>query len=138
MPRLAIFFPFAFAFIIAVCTCTRKTTSAAQQFQDYYLHGIISSNEDTLKSYQFSYLHNGKFQYMVSQPDSDGSIIRNYYNGFCRTEHDTIFLFYKGGVSPPGVVDYIIKEASGGYLIQNFKGSNKRIFMRIFPRRHGR
>jgi hypothetical protein len=41
---------------------------------------------------------------------------------------NTTFLQFRH--APPALCPYLIKEISGGYLIQTFPGENKRIFLR--------
>jgi len=56
---------------------------------------------------------------------------------FFRQEYSMWFASYNKGLRPKEVTTYLIKEASGNYLIQPLTNSNKRMFLRIQRLGHG-
>jgi hypothetical protein len=62
------------------------------------------------------------FSYDIFEPGKTA-----LYSGHYTVSPDTIFLKFRG--VPPAIYPYLIKEMSGGYLIQTFPGQKKRIFL---------
>ena len=90
---------------------------------------IVAWNEDTVNSYLFL-LTKKRFYYKILSPDSNNKRQQDF-NGKYSFSRDTVFLRYKGKSKPLYLDNYLIVEGSVSYLIQTFKTSNKRIFLRI-------
>ena len=95
----------------------------------------VAWNDDTVMVYQLAMLKRDRFLYVVSRKDETGNIKRIVYNGIIKYATDTFYLVYDDEI-PADLTNYLVLEISGHYLIQYFKNSSQRIFMRI--REHGR
>ena len=85
-------------------------------------------NEDTVNNYQVVLTKDKKFFYTIKRTDSL-KVSEEYYLGTFRDEGDKLYLEYKDR-QPFDLKNYLIKEASGNYLIQYFTNDRKRIFLR--------
>ena len=92
---------------------------------------LLAWNEDTIHDYRFTLTRDKKFAYKIIMRDTT-KVERNYHGTFKNNStYDTIFLTYYNNVRPLKANNYLVKEASGGYLIQSFEDNSKRIFLRI-------
>ena len=59
--------------------------------------------------------------------------IEKYYQGRIAdgSSFDTVFLKYPKDLRPHAATNYLVREASGSYLIQPFKNGSNRIFLRM-------
>lgn len=87
-------------------------------------------NEDSVNSYKFVRLKNKRFVYEVVKNDSTTKTRRTLYYGSYSETFDTIHLSFNN--APPNWANYLVREASGRYVIQRFTDGRKSIFMRIF------
>ena len=67
--------------------------------------------------------------YTIIKKDGNREL-RDFYHGTYNYALDRFDLIYING-SPPGVTNYLIKEASGNYFIQYFTNDKNRMFLRI-------
>lgn len=90
----------------------------------------VAWNEDTLHSYLFTLKEDCSFEYTIT--DNEGIKKQKQYEGRlrCMIGRDTVYLAYAKNKVPPGLMDYLVIEVSGKYLIQSFSNTKKRIFMR--------
>ncbi|CAN5513866.1 hypothetical protein BH10BAC2_BH10BAC2_41550 [soil metagenome] len=86
--------------------------------------------------YQFGVGENNRFIYLVTQTTNNDNIISYYCYGYLKKINDSIYLSFDNRNAPKNTCTYLIKEASGSYLIQNLTDSSKRIFMKIYRCRH--
>jgi hypothetical protein len=118
------------AFLLLVCfkiagqsskKTVRKTSSLI----------LLAWNENTVHNYQFSLFKNGQFVYTIIEKDSSQKV-KSYY-GRCinKSVSDTLFLKYNKNKIAPGFKSYLVEEADGRYLIQQFIDSPKLIFLRL-------
>ena len=91
-----------------------------------------AQSDDTVLSYQFELVKDSRFFYIISYRDSNQKIVKGYYSGHGVISGDTIYLTYKKNKRPSYLKNFLLKEVSGNYLIQNFADDTKRIFMRIY------
>jgi hypothetical protein len=73
--------------------------------------------------YRVALFRDHTFSYDIAE---DGKTTR--YIGEYTGAVDTIFLRFRP--APPAISSYLVKEISGGYLIQTFPSIAKRIFLR--------
>jgi hypothetical protein len=90
----------------------------------------VAWNEDTVNSYQILLLTGQKFSYTIVKKHRE-KIAEEYYKGSFEFRNDTFFLKYHRGLQPMEVTNYLIREASGNYLIQPFSNSKKQMFLRF-------
>jgi hypothetical protein len=90
----------------------------------------IAWTESDIHDYKFAITESNKFIYTIFEKDSMTSK-KDYAGTITKCLHDTVFLKYDKNNRPQNFCGYLIIEASGQYLIQKFKNSSKRIFLRI-------
>jgi len=107
------------------CTNSRKSTKPLAS-------DIVFTawNEDSIISYQFVLFKDNRFSYSVSKKDSLPEKNERYHGKISETP-DTVFLTYKNNLHQQGISAFLIKEASGKYLIQYFTDGRKRMFLRV-------
>ena len=91
---------------------------------------FIAWGEDTVLGYQFVFLGNSKFSYVIIKK-KDSCEEKEFYSGSFKDSPDTFYLSYRNNLRPEGGTDYLIKEASGNYLIQYFTSQSRGMFLRI-------
>ena len=96
----------------------------------YQEETIVAWNEDTVFSYVFALTKQKKFYSTIIKRDSSIKV-EEYYKGVFHFSKDTFFLTYYKGLQPKEVTPFLVKEASGNFLIQPLINSNKRMFLRI-------
>ena len=87
-------------------------------------------NEDTINVYQLTLLENKNFAYAIIKKEGDTRRTKGF-TGIYKFSSDSILLTYDKNKYSPEITDYLIREASGDYLIQYFKNSTDRMFLRI-------
>lgn len=91
---------------------------------------LIAWNEDTINSYQITLAENKNFAYAIIK--KEGNVRRTKgFTGTYKFSSDSILLIYDRDKFSPENTDYLIRESSGKYLIQYFKNSANRMFLRI-------
>jgi len=116
---------------VAFTACSNSRASN-EIFRKYYnKEQIIAWNEDTIMTCQFEIRSHSNFAYLVSTLDSNGNISQKIYNGTFKFLDDKIFLRYHHDIKPANVQNFLIREITGGYLIQDFINGRKRMYMRI-------
>jgi hypothetical protein len=116
-------------FILTACGSGKLSSNKiTKRYQDI---SLLAWNEDTVHSYQLALTKDNKFLFTIINNDTLKS--EEYYHGIhsSQSSFDTIFLTYDRNNHPEGLTNYLIREASGGYLIQPFENGTKRIFLRI-------
>lgn len=124
-------FIFSFLTIVLLTSCRTNKSSLNKKLKNYQNISLLAWNEDTIHSYQFALTKDKRFLYTIIKKDSVKS--EEFYHGtfLNQPSFDTIFLKYDRNIRPNGVTNYLIREVSGGYLIQPFENNSKRIFLRI-------
>lgn len=116
-------------FILTACGSSKSSSDKIKKrYQDI---SLLAWNEDTVHSYQFALTKDNKFLYTIINNANLKS--EEFYHGTLSNQsfYDTIFLKYDRDTRPEGLTNYLIREASGGYLIQPFENVAKRFFLRI-------
>ena len=129
MDRLNTIFLFVLAGMM-ICCKTRKTSKSL--FRVPYL---VAWNEDTVLTRQISFQSSGRFLYTISHKDSSRKEVNIFYDGTYNNTNDTIFLSFNKASRSHNIKNYLVKEMSGGYLIQYFNDNRERVFLRIVPTR---
>jgi hypothetical protein len=120
-----------FCLIFLSCNNARKAYDKNKNNQ-YWHPWLIAWNEDTMQSVKFRIDEDLTFKYLLETKDSN-KITKLLYYGKYKYARDTFFLQYRKGRRPANFTDYVIIEASGGYLIQCFTNKSQRLFMRKHP-----
>lgn len=125
------YFILFFLTIVLLTSCRTNKSSSNKTIKNYQDISLLAWNEDTIHSYQIAITKDNKFLYTIIKKDSVKS--EEYYHGTFSNQpsFDTIFLKYHRNIRPNGATNYLIREVSGGYLIQPFENNAKRIFLRI-------
>ena len=97
---------------------------------------FLGWNEDCLNSYHLIFYSNKSFYYGIKVTDSQGVENKRAYLGKFRFGNDSLYLRFSGRHKPPDLQPYLVFEASGKFLIQTFKNSNDRYFLRLTYNRH--
>lgn len=92
---------------------------------------MVAWNEDTVNSYQLILNQNMNFFYAVVKKEADNLKHPKTYKGTFKLSGDSILLNFNKDFYADELAEYLIKEASGNYLIQYFKNNNNRMFLRI-------
>lgn len=122
---------FIFSILIGLISCrSSRSDSPNNRAFLYPAETIVVWNEDTVRSYALTLTKQKKFYTTIIKRDSSNKKEENY-GGVFKLSGDTIFLTYNKGLQPTEVTNYLLKEASGNYLIQPFANSDKRMFLRI-------
>lgn len=125
------------ALLLWLISCTSSKPDRSNSLPLLYEKDtIVAWNEDTVLSYLLALTKQKNFYYTIIKRDSSKKV-EEYYKGLFRFSKDTFFLTYNKGLRPKEVTTYLIKEASGNYLIQPLTNSNKRMFLRIQRLGHG-
>lgn len=113
--------------LILLTACkTSKTISKTKETRPENIT-LLAWNEDTLHSYLFALTHESRFAYKISNHDSIKAD-KSYYGSFVYSSFsDTIFLTYDNNIQPAKATNYLIRVV-GGYLVQPFVNSQKRVF----------
>jgi hypothetical protein len=96
---------------------------------------LVAWNEDTVNNYQLILLENKSFSYSIIKKEGDLSKEEGCRGTFILAS-DSILLSFDKNKNDLQITDYLVREGSGGYLIQYFKNSSDRIFLRIQRRGH--
>ncbi len=125
------FLIFSLVTIVLLASCKTNKSSSSKTENDYENISLFAWNEDSIHSYQLALTKDNRFLYTITKMDSVKK--EEYYHGIILNQPslDTIFLRYDGNIRPHGLTNYLIKEVSGGYLIQAFENDVKRLFLRI-------
>jgi len=110
------------ALLLIGCLSNRKQNDHPNPF-------LIAWNEDTINSYQITLLENKTFAYSIVKRESGLKKVRSFV-GTYQFSSDSILLNYKTKIKPEELAYYLIREASGSYVIQYFADNTKRMFLR--------
>jgi len=110
--------------LLAACNSHRWNKSSYFVWSATYL----AWNEDTVTPYKIALFKDNTFLY-TTRDTINHKIKTTGYGGYFRWSADTIYLLFKGRTEAP-MCDYLVREASGQYLIQYFKDQRKRMFLR--------
>jgi hypothetical protein len=123
--------PVIFLFLVQFClvNCKSSKLFSPNVLLSYKGEIVAAWNDDTANGYHFLLTSRG-FNYTITKIDSLKQI-EQYFSGKYSISRDTVFLRYKDGKQPTDVVNYLIIEGSGNYLIQPFKNDKRRIFLRF-------
>jgi hypothetical protein len=119
---LSSFFLLAFCSVIA--SCHHKAVSI------YGGHfPPVAATDDTVQNYAIALFRDHRFAFTITHANQR-PVIREYYHGAWLYRSDTLVLHYhqKG---PEGMANYLVKEITGGWLIQVFTDGRSRIFLRV-------
>lgn len=94
---------------------------------------MIAATDDTTLNYAIAIFRHHRFAYTITYENQQPNARREFYGGTWSYRSDTLFLDYHKK-APPGVADYLVKEFTGGWLIQFFTDGRPRVFLRV-PRR---
>ena len=92
---------------------------------------LVAWNEDTVNSYQITLNQNRNFYYAVVKKEADNLRHPKTYKGTYVFSGDSVLLNFNKDFYSDELAEYLIKEASGKYLIQYLKHGNTRMFLRI-------
>jgi hypothetical protein len=125
---ISVLFLAPLTFLIA---CMGSKIAAEKRAIKFYYPNmtLLAWNEDTVNSFQFALTKDNRFFYTIIKHDSLQEI-NEYYNGRLNDRGDTLFLNYNKHLRPNDMTKYLVKEASGRYLIQYFTNGKKRVFLR--------
>jgi hypothetical protein len=113
------------SFIILVNTsCHSRSVPMHADFRS-----IIAATDDTVHGYAIMILKSHRFAYTITDGTQQPTVKREFYHGTWQYQTDTLFLHYLKK-RPLGVADYLVKETTGGWLIQFFTDGRARIFLR--------
>ncbi|MGC4103790.1 hypothetical protein [Ferruginibacter sp.] len=118
-------------FLVFVFSSLTGTAQIATKDIKYGNISFSAWNEDTVHPVQFLVLKEKYFSYSMVMDDSTKTKAGYHGTIALNPTRDTLFLHYYKHRTPAGFKNYLVKEASGNYLIQFFDSSTKRIFMRI-------
>ena len=90
---------------------------------------MVAWNEDTVNNYQITFTKENKFFYTIIHKDNLKET-KEQYTGKISSGTDRVYLLFNGS-RPADLCIYLVKEASGNYLIQYFTNDKKRVFLRI-------
>lgn len=124
--RRSLFFVNAFGLMLI--SCHNKAVPGNEGFRP-----MIAATDDTVHNYAIAIFRHHRFAYTITYGNQQPDAQREYYHGTWQYRSDTLFLYYQKE-SPPGVADYLVKEITGGWLIQFFTDGRPRAFLRV-PRR---
>jgi hypothetical protein len=114
-----------FVLIILLSSCYRKSVPGREDFP-----AMVAMTDDTIRNYAIAILQKHRFAYTIIYNNQQPTAKRDYYDGTWRYHSDTLFLHYYNK-SPEGMTDYLVKEFTGGWLIQFFTDGRPRIFLRV-------
>ena len=97
------------------------------------LRPMIAATDDTLHNYAIAIFRHHRFAYTITYGNQQPNAKREFYSGTWWYRSDTLFLDYHKK-APPGIAGYLVKEFTGGWLIQIFTDGRPRVFLRV-PRR---
>lgn len=92
---------------------------------------LVAWNEDTVNSYQITLMSNKNFYYSVITKQADSLRYPKNYKGTFKFSQDSVLLHFNMDYGSGELAPYLIKEASGNYLIQYFTNNKSRMFLRI-------
>ncbi len=92
---------------------------------------MVAWNEDTVNNYHIVFTKEKKFTYTIIHKDNLKET-KEHYTGKISPGTDRVYLLFEGP-RPADLCIYLVREASGHYLIQYFTNDSKRIFLRIQP-----
>lgn len=92
---------------------------------------LVAWNEDTVNSYQVTLMRNKNFYYSVITKQADSLRHPKNYKGTFHFAEDSVLLHFSGEDGSGELAPYLVKEASGNYLIQYFTNNKSRMFLRI-------
>jgi hypothetical protein len=90
---------------------------------------MVAWNEDTVNNYEIVFTKKNRFFYTIIHKDNLKES-KEEYTGKLSHGTDRIYLLFNGA-RPVDQRIYLVKEASGNYLIQYFTNDKKRIFLRL-------
>jgi len=114
LPAVTLILPFG------LLSCTSKYAHKNAEV------GMVAWNEDTVNPVVFKIHHDYTFEYRIR---SNGKT--HVAKGDTKYTHDTLYLLYKHDDQPTDMSDFLIREATGQYLIQLKSPGRPRIVMRI-------
>ena len=106
---------------LAICLACRNPSIG----RDAHITTLVAWNEDSVNSVKLVLYKGNEFYYDIAAQSKEPK----HFTGHYKMINDTIFLTYLHNNRPEGFTDYIIKEVSGGYLIQHYAGN--RMFLRL-------
>lgn len=119
--------------LVALFPITACKNASPLQYSPEKLRAAIQTmavySKDSTEQYLIAFLPDKKFIYTLLEKDAAGHLQPCSYEGYVDQLRDTLFLFYKNDVVPPGLTNYVVMEATGNYLIQYFTDTRKRVFM---------
>jgi hypothetical protein len=115
-----------YLFFAVVVSLLASCSSKKLTYQDIKL---VAWNEDTVNNYHIVFTKENKFYYTIIHKDNLKET-KEHYTGKLSHGTDRIYLLFKGS-RPVDQCIYLVKEASGNYLIQYFTNDKKRIFLRV-------
>ena len=89
-------------------------------------------NEDTVLPYKYALARDSSFIYTIASKDNNNKIVTKRFYGKAQSKLDTIYLLYDKRIRPPKLTNFLIREITGNYLIQNDSNNTKRIFLRRY------
>jgi hypothetical protein len=131
MIRIFFILSFSILLLFTACSTNKQTTSI------HFVPLFVAWNEDTINSYQLTLFPNTNFYYAIAVKEGNLKQVKSFKGTF-KFSGDSILLNYDRALYQVETTDYIIKEASGNYLIQYFTNDSERMFLRIQPISHYR
>jgi hypothetical protein len=122
----SLFLALLFSFIFT--SCHSKAAPTNGNFPP-----MIAASDDTIHNYAIGIFQHHRFAYTITYGNQLPDATREFYHGTWQYRSDTLFLHYHKK-RPPGMTDYLVKEITGGWLIQFFTDGRPRVFLRV-PRR---
>ena len=97
---------------------------------------MVAWNEDSVNNYHIVFTKEKKFTYTIIHKDNLKET-KEHYTGMISPGTDRVYLLFEGP-RPADLCIYLVKVASGHYLIQYFTNDKKRIFLRVrqYPHFH--
>lgn len=127
--RRALFFVNVFGLMLI--SCHNKAVPENGGFRP----PMLAATEDTVHNYAIAFFQHHRFAYTITYGNQQPDAKREFYDGTWQYRSDTLFLHYHKK-RPPGTADYLVKEITGGWLIQFFTDGRPRTFLRV-PSRSG-
>jgi len=113
-------------FVFMLFSCSSPKTAA-----NHEPPLLVAWNEDTVNNYQITLMRNKNFYYSVITKQADSLRHPKSYKGTYHFAEDSVLLHFNSDYGSGELAPYLIKEASGNYLIQYFTDNRSRMFLRI-------
>jgi hypothetical protein len=118
--------PSVFLFVFGLfASCYNKAVPIYEPFRP-----MIAATDDTIHNYAIMVLKNHRFAYTITYGNQLPDAKREFYHGSWKYRTDTLFLRYSKK-TPSGMAGYLVKEVTGGWMIQFFTDGRTRIFLRV-------